>query len=203
MIATRLAAFLGALALASAIAQTPGPTRVRGTITGFDGNSVSVKSREGQDLKIELAPNATFAYAKKVNLEDIKPGTPLGTTVVQGPDGKFVARELHLFNPGRPIPNEGTRPADLEPNSMMTNATVSAVRATVQANTGTELTLTYKGGEQQVVVPPGIPIVTAVESDRSVVVPGEYAYISVTAGADGKLTATRMQVSKDGVRPPQ
>jgi hypothetical protein len=73
----------------------------------------------------------------------------------------------------------------------------------VQANSGTELTLSYKGGEQQVVIPPGIPIVTAVESDRSVVVPGEYAYISVTAGADGKLTATRLQVSRDGVRPPQ
>ena len=199
----RVAAFLSAFLLASAIAQSPGPTRVRGTITGLDGNTVSVKSREGQDLKIELAPNATFAYMKSVNLSDIKQGTPLGTTIVKGPDGKFVARELHLFNPGRPIPNEGTRPADLEPNSLMTNATVTAVRATVQSNTGTELTLSYKGGEQQVVIPAGIPIVTAVESDRSVVVAGEYAYISVTPGADAKLTATRLQVSKDGVKPPQ
>ncbi len=46
-------------------------------------------------------------------------------------------------------------------------------------------------------------MVTAVESDRSVIVVGEYAYISTTAGADGKLTATRLQVSRDGVRPPQ
>ncbi len=199
----RLAAFFSALLVASAAAQTPGPTRVRGTITGVDGNTVSVKSREGQDLKLELAPNATFAYMKSVSLSEIKQGTPLGTTVIQGPDGKFVARELHLFNPSRPIPNEGSRPADLEPNSLMTNATVTSVRARVDANTGTELTLTYKGGEQHVVIPPGIPIVTAVESDRSVVVAGEYAYIAATAGADGKLTATRLQVSKDGVRPPQ
>jgi hypothetical protein len=34
-------------------------------------------------------------------------------------------------------------------------------------------------------------------------VPGQYALIAVTSGADGKLTATRVQVTKDGVRPPQ
>jgi hypothetical protein len=195
----RIAALLGAFLLASAAAQSQAPSRVRGTITGLDGNTLSVKSREGQDLKIELAPNATFAYMKKVNLADIKPGTPLGTTAVKEADGKLVARELHLFNPDRPIPNEGHRPGE-EPNSTMTNATVAAM---VTANRGSELTLTYKGGEQRIVVPVGTPIVIAVESDRSVIVPGEYAYIAVTAGADGKLTATRLQVSRDGVRPPQ
>ena len=200
MSALRITVFLSALLLAGAAAQAQTPSRVRGTITALDGNVLSVKSREGQDLKIELAPNATFAYMKKMNLADIKPGTPLGATVVKGADGKFVAREVHLFNPGRPIPGEGSRPWDAGPDSMMTNATVSAM---AQANEGNELTLSYKGGEQQVIVPAGIPIVMAVESDRSAVVAGEYAYIAVTAGADGKLTATRLQVSKDGVRPPQ
>src|SRR5471032_2386710 len=83
----RIGIILGSLVLASAAAQTPGPTRVRGTITSLDGNVLSVKSREGQDLKIELAPNATFAYMKKVDLADIKPGTPLGTTAVKDKDG--------------------------------------------------------------------------------------------------------------------
>ncbi len=195
-----IAASVGAFLFASTFAQSPGPTRVRGTITAIDGNTLSVKSREGQDLKIDLAPNVTFAYMKKVELADIKPGTPLGTTAVKGNDGKLVARELHVFNPDRPIPNEGHRPWDLEPESTMTNAMVTAM---VQANTGRELTLTYKGGEQRVIVPAGTPIVMAVESDRSVVVPGQYAYIAITPGADGKLTATRLQVTKDGVRPPQ
>jgi hypothetical protein len=196
----RIAAFLSAFLLASAAAQSPAPSRVRGTITAVDGNTLSVKSREGQDLKIELAPNATFAYMKRVNPADIRLGTLLGTTAVKGADGKLVARELHVFNPDRPIPSEGHRPWDLEPESTMTNAMVTAM---VQANRGSELTLTYKGGEQQVLVPAGVPIVMAVETDRSVIVAGEYAYIAVTAGADGKLTATRLQVTKDGVRPPQ
>jgi hypothetical protein len=192
-------AFL-AILTAGMAAQAQAPSRVRGTITGLDGNLLSVKSREGADLKLDLAPNATFAYMKKVDLADIKPGTPLGTTAVKDAEGKLVARELHVFNPDRPIPGEGHRPWDLEPESTMTNAMVTAV---VQANRGNELTLSYKGGEQKVLVPAGIPIVMAVEGDRSLVVAGEYAYITVTAGADGKLTATRMQVSKDGVKPPQ
>ena len=196
----RIAAFLGAFLLASATAQSQGPSRVRGTITAIDGNTLSVKSREGQDVRIELAPNATFAYMKKVSFGDIKPGTPLGTSAVKGADNKLVAREVHVFNPDRPIPGEGHRPWDLEADSTMTNGRVTAV---APASRGSELTLSYPGGQQQVLVSPDIPIVMAVESDRSVIVPGEYAYIAVTAGADGKLTATRLQVSRDGVRPPQ
>ena len=110
MTAFRIAALADACFAVAAMAQSPAPTRVRGTITSLDGNVLSVKSREGQDLRIELAPNATFAYMKKVDLADIKPGTPLGTTAVRDKDGKLVARELHVFNPDRPIPNEGHRP---------------------------------------------------------------------------------------------
>jgi hypothetical protein len=82
----------------------------------------------------------------------------------------------------------------------MTNAMVSSM---VQANNGRELTLTYKGGSQQVVVPESVPIVMAVDTDRSVLKPGEYAFIAANVGADGKMTASRVQVSKDGVKPPQ
>jgi hypothetical protein len=204
MNAFRIGIILGSLVLASAAAQTPGPTRVRGTITSLDGNVLSVKSREGQDLKIDLAPNATFAYMKKMDLADIKPGTPLGTTAVKNKDGKLVARELHLFNPDKPIPAEGHRPWDLGPNSTMTNGSVTSMaNAKVEATNGREITLKYKDGEQQVLVPEGIPIVMAIDGDRSLVVPGATAYIAVNAGADGKLTATRLQLSKDGVKPPQ
>src|SRR5450631_291944 len=145
MSAFRIGIILGSLVLASAAAQTPGPTRVRGTITSLDGNVLSVKSREGQDLKIELAPNATFAYMKKMDLADIKPGTPLGTSAVKGKDGKLVARELHLFNPDKPIPNEGHRPWDLEPNSTMTNGSVTTLaNAKVETTNGRVITVKYK-----------------------------------------------------------
>ena len=196
----RIALIFGALALASAGADAQQAGRVRGTITAVDGNVLSVKSREGSDLKIALAPDATFAYMKKMSFADIKPGTPLGTTAVKGPDGKLVARELHLFPADKPIPNEGHRPWDLEPGSTMTNAAVTAM---VQATDGREITLSYKDGAQKVVVPDGVPIVMAVNGDRSLLVTGQYAVIAVNVGADGKMTATRIQITKDGIRPPQ
>jgi hypothetical protein len=195
-----IAALFAAVATSSIAADAQTATRVRGTITAVDGNIMSVKSRDGKDLKIELTKDTTFAYPKALKLADIKPGTPLGTAAVRGPDGKLVARELHVFPADRPVPNEGHRPWDLEPDSSMTNAMVSSM---VQANNGRELTLTYKGGSQQVLVPETAPIVMAVDADRSVLKPGEYAFIAANVGADGKMTATRVQVSKDGVKPPQ
>ena len=179
-------------------AQTP--ARVRGTITAIDGNVLMVKSREGKDLRIEIAPGATYSYMKRLSLDDVKPGTALGTSAVTGPEGKIVALELHLFAAGRPARNEGHRPWDLQPNSTMTNGTVSAVAV---AGKGRELTLAYKDGTQRVVVPAGIPIVTSQAGDRSLLVVGEYAFIAVTVAADGRMTAQRLQVGKDGVRPPQ
>src|SRR5258707_13591802 len=113
----RIAVLFSAFFLASSAADGQALGPVRGTITGIDGNMLSVKSREGQDLKIELAPNATFAYMKALKLSDIAPGTPLGTSAVKGPDGKIVARELHLFSKDRPIPSAGHRPWDLDPGS--------------------------------------------------------------------------------------
>ena len=188
------------LACVSAAAFAQAPARVRGTITAIEGNVLLVKSREGRDLRIELAPDATFSYMKKLSLADVKPGTPLGTAAITGPDGKLVALELHLFPVGRPVPAEGHRPWDLQPGSTMTNGMVTAM---VEAGNGRELTLSYKDGTQRVVVPANIPIVAAQAGDRSLLVVGEYAFISTTAGPDGRLIATRVQVTKDGVRPPQ
>jgi hypothetical protein len=189
----------GALSMAgvSACAQTTVP--VRGTIERLDGDMLSVKSRDGRDMTIELAKNASVAYMKGLKLADLKPGTGLGTAAVEGSDGKLVAREVFVFPPERGVPNEGHRPM-AEPNTTMTNATVSAL---VQSNSGRELTLTYKGGSTTVEVPENTPIVTAVAADRSYLRPGEYVNIRASMNNDGKLTASSVQVSKDGVRPPQ
>ena len=194
------AVLCGALILAAATANAQTPMRIRGTIAAVDGNTMLVKTREGREVKVEIDTATTFAYPKAVKLADIKAGTPMGTTTVPGPDGKLIAREVHVFPADRPIPNEGHRSWDLEPNSNMTNAAVSAVAT---AGNGRELTLKYKDGSQTVLVPEGTPVVMAVDGDRSLVKVGEYAYIQAAMNNDGKVVASRVQVSKDGVKPPQ
>jgi hypothetical protein len=188
------------LTLFAGAASAQDAVRLRGTITANDGKQLGVHTREGANVNVEMPEKMTVAYMKALRLEDVKPGTALGTSAVMGRDGKLIARELHLFSAERGIPNEGTRPWDLEPGSSMTNAMVSAV---AQASGGREITLTYKGGSQQVVVTPDVPVVTAVEGDRSLLKVGEYVLVAATRGADGRVVATRIQVSKDGVRPPQ
>jgi hypothetical protein len=195
----QLQIFLISMLLAGTVA-AQAPARVRGTITAIDGNVLSVKSREGRDLKIELAPDTGYSYMKRLSLADVKPGTPLGTSAITGPDGKLVALELHLFPVGRPVPGEGHRPWDLEPNSTMTNGMVTAV---AEAGNGRELTLSYKDGAQRVVVPANIPIVASQPGDRSLLVVGEYALFAIAPSTDGKQVATRVQITKDGVKPPQ
>jgi hypothetical protein len=188
------------LTLAATVAEAQMPLRVRGTITALAGNVLSVKTREGQDIKVELTDKAAVAAVQAVQLTDIKPGDGVGATTKPGPDGALTALEVHVFPAGMAVPNEGHRPWDLEPGSMMTNARVSAV---VKATKGRELTLSYKDGSQKIVVPEGTPVVTAVPADRSALKPGEYVFFGAQQADDGKVTPTgRIQVSKDGVRPP-
>jgi hypothetical protein len=79
-----------ALILVNAAALAQSNMRVRGTISSLDGDVLSVKSRDGKDLKLQLTPDAQVAVAKKLSLSDIKPGTYVGvTSVSQG--GKQVA----------------------------------------------------------------------------------------------------------------
>jgi hypothetical protein len=48
-----------------ALAQNPPanpPARIRGTVEKLDGQALAVKSREGQQVIVTLAPNVTVAY---------------------------------------------------------------------------------------------------------------------------------------------
>jgi hypothetical protein len=188
-----------ALALSIApVADAQTTQRVRGTITAFEGDVLSIKTREGTDIKVELTGKASVATAKALTLADLKQGDYVGATTKERADGVLVAVEVHTLP--RSV-GEGHRPWDLEPGTMMTNASIAAM---VQAAGGQQLTLQYKDGSKKILVPPGTPIATTTPADRTFLKPGEYVFMSVNVGTDGKLTSSaRIQVSRDGVRPPQ
>jgi len=189
----------GAFALVSAAASAQGRMFVRGTITSLDGDVLSVKSRDGKDLKINLSPKFGVRYAKALTLADIKSGDFIGPASRKRADGTLEAISVQVFTPDRrgQVP-EGHMPWDLEPGSLMTNATVAG---TVAASSGRDLTLEYKGGTQKVHVPQGAPIFTALPGDRSMLVRGAYVVIGAQVAPDGTLSAGGGTVSKDGVKP--
>ena len=188
----RLALLFLLLATTASFAQAP--TRVRGTITALDGDVLSVKSREGKDLRLHLASNVGVTTAKKSSLEDLK-GKYVGVTAVQK-DGKMTALEVHAIPPQA---KPGHFPWDLAPNSTMTNANLDGV---AQASGGNEITLNYQGGSQKVIVPPGTPIVAFDPGSRSDLKVGETIWTNARTEADGKIVVERLNVSKDGVKPP-
>ena len=188
-------------AFISTLAEAQTPMRIRGTITGLAGNALSVKSRDGKDLKINLADNLGVSATRAITMTDIKPGDYVGSAAIKRPDGTLVALEVHLFPAAlRGVVPEGHTPWDLEPGSTMTNATLAAV---VQAVGGREMTLEYKGGSQKILVPEGVPMATTLPGDRSLLVLGAYVFMVAQVAPDGKISTSRIQVSKDGVKPPQ
>jgi hypothetical protein len=189
----------GVLALVSIAASGQGPTRVRGTITGLEGNVLSVKTREGKDVKVHLADKFGVSAAKAITFAEIKPGDFVGPASRKRADGSLEAISVQLFPAAlRGVIKESHGPWDLEPGSFMTNSTVARI---TQVSKGRELTLEYPGGMQTVFVPEGVPMFTTVPGDRSLLVPGATIFSVALPGSDGQLTAARVTVSKDGVKP--
>jgi hypothetical protein len=190
-----LAALILALSVSAALAQTS--VRVRGTISALDGDVLTVKARDGRDLRLHLAPNTQVVTAKAATLADFQPGSYVGVTSVKGPDGRLVARRVHALGPQVP---SGHTAWDSIPGSLMTNANVTG---TAQVGGGSELTLKYKDGEQKILVTPQTEYFTFVPGSRADLRPGETIFSGARVGDDGKLGTQRVAVSKDGVKPPQ
>ena len=190
MIQFRTALSFCTLALISAVTLAQTDVRVRGTITAFDGKVFSVKSGDGRSVDIGLGEKTAIVFMQPIALADIKPGDFLGVTSMKRADGALTAFEVRRFP--KPL-NPGHRPFEGRDDQTMTNATVSAM---VQSAKGRELTLSYEGGSQKIVVPEGASISMLVPGDRSQLVPGAPVNLTAAPGSDGKMTAMRIQVGK-------
>jgi len=181
-------------------AQQPPTVRIRGTIEAVDGSQLTVKSREGTEMKVSVTDNAAVFGVAKTALSEIKPGSYIGVSAMPEPDGTQKALAVHIFPESQRGAAEGFRPWDLRPNSTMTNATVAE---TVAGTEGQNILVKYKDGEKKVVVPPDTPIVTFVAGDKSELKPGAKIIIfSAAKKEDGTLEAARVNVGRDGIMPP-
>ncbi len=180
-------------------AQAPQTVRVRGTVESLADNTLVVRAREGQSIPIRLADNWSISGIVNASLAEIKPGTFIGTAAMPQRDGGLRALEVLVFPEAMRGAGEGHYAWDLMPESTMTNATVSEA---VQAVEGHTLTLTYKGEQKKVVVPPNVPIVTFAPAQKTDVVVGAPVFISTQRQPDGSLTASRVTVGLNGVAPP-
>lgn len=174
--------------LASLIAEAQAPTRVRGTITGMDGKVLAVETSEGRTVSVEVVDDTQIVYTQPIKLSDIQAGDFLGVTSVKGDDGRLTAFEVRRFP--KPV-NPGHRSFNGRDDQTMTNASVSAV---VQSASGRELTVSYAGGTQRIVVPESAAVSTLVAGERGHLIPGAPVSLTAAPADGGGLLARRIQV---------
>ena len=193
-----VASWLAVLILSGgAFAQSPQSVNIRGTITSFDGRMIRVEARGAGPVEVELPDTVSVSGTKAFSLSDIKPGMVLGVTTIKRADGETVAIDVRPIPPTAPL---GLTPFDLAVGSTMTNAALEG--QAVLAN-GLELVLNYKSGVVKVLVPPGTPMSQSAPGSRADIKPGETIFIVARIGEADKLTAARVQVSTNGVKPTQ
>ena len=202
---SKFVSLIASLAIVSAVAaaasaQTPPTVRIRGTIEAVDGSILSIKSREGTDMKVRMTDNVAVFGVAKTELSEIKEGSYIGVTAVPEPDGVQKAVAVHIFPENQRGAAEGFRPWDQRPNSTMTNATVAQ---TVKGTDGQNILVKYKDGEKKVVVTPETQIVAFVTGDKTELKAGAKVIIfGATKRDDGTLEANRVGVGLNGITPP-
>jgi hypothetical protein len=193
-----LAAGLVLLAAFTLGAQAQPVQRVRGTVQSFDGSTLVVTDRGGQTVRLSYPENASVSEVVPIDRAALKQGAYIGTAALKDADGSLRALEVVVFPEAARGTAEGHGPWDLQPGSTMTNATIAQV---VTTSNGDRLELRYKDGEQAVVVPQGVPIVTFRPADRTLLVPGAKVVIFAREGPNG-LSAARILAGRDGFQPP-
>jgi hypothetical protein len=199
--------------------------RVRGTVTSIDATTLVVHTPDG-DQSIALTPTTHFLEVKKASLSNITPGSFIGTAT-KSVGSMMVALEVVVFPPSMKGIGEGhyawdqisdtTRGGASKTGSSMTNGSVAAVATpSVKVNSSMtngsvstmasaggaqQITVTYKGGKQTIIVPPTAPIVTFVPGEMSDVKAGQIVFVNgVTDGQT--VTANAVAVGVDGATPP-
>ena len=189
---------LGAVLLGG-VAHAAPPPRTRGTIEAVSGDTLDLMTRAGQKVEMRMTADTKVLSVTKAGIGDIKPDSYVGVTAAPQADGTLKAMEVHVFAPSLRGVGDGHYPWDIGgPTSTMTNGAVGAVAGT----SGRTITVQYKGGEKEILVPEDVPIVAVAPGDKALVKPGAKVIALATKGADGALTANAVMVGEDGTAPP-
>ena len=169
---------------------------IRGKVSAVRGQDLIVATPNGE-VKAALTDQTVVRAEQAIKFSEIVSGMYLGTTATKQADGNFLATEVHVFSEDQRGTGEGHRPLGSAPQSgaTMTNANVERVEdVAVQSIKGRLMTLTYKGGEVKVLVPPDVPVVNRIVTDRSALKPGAEVSVQGTRNADGALAASQITI---------
>jgi hypothetical protein len=221
-----LAIAASALVPFAAFAATGTSEHVRGTIESATANSVTLDTYANKPVTLALTGDTKYLKVEKSNLNKVEKGSFIGTAT-KDIGGTQVALEVVIFPPSMRGTGEGhyawdkipdtTLSGGAQTSSSMTNGNVSVVSTSVPKVNSTmtngdvaasrsqggvtHLVVTYKGGQEDVLVPPTAPIVTYRPGTEALVAKGSDVFVKATQTGSG-LVANTVAVGVDGVRPP-
>ena len=213
-----LSVLAAALVLASGMAgaQPAQPARIPGDLIAIKGGTVTIKSAAGETLEMALAEPLRVLAVSQTDFSAIKPGSFVAVTALPQADGTLLASRINIFPESMRGVGEGHRPMAALPGNTMTNATVATVAGSPAGNTMTNATVThvadatqvrhltvqYPGGNKQVLVPAGLPIMQLEAVTRSKLVPGAHLIVTATRLDGAGWIANSITMGKDGSVPP-
>ncbi len=184
-------ALLAGLLLASSPAWAQGTAvNLFGTVAHIDAGSIAVKNEDGATESFKLAPGLLVVQNKPATLADIKPGDYVASAAVHGVDGKLHSTELRIFPAAMRGVGEGQRPMNDARAQTMTNATVSGAAV---VNGSNDIKVTFAGGESELVLDPGIPVLRLEPAERAQVIEGARVRVQGVRDANG-ATISRITI---------
>ena len=184
--------------------------RIKARILSFDGKVMTVTSgTAGQSLSIGLIPSTHLMYEEKQDLAAIKPGDYAGATLAKA-GAKWQAAEIHLLPSTLQGVGEGLYPRPSAPEQRI-------VTGAVNSNEGGVITIAFRGsvgsdgptctgraprqggckGEVSFAADPKTAVVAIRQGDKSILVPGKVAAISVVSGPDGHLVTPGLTIENE------
>ena len=152
----------------------PQMTRIEGKVAAISASQIVLTKDDGTTATIPLLPNWAVMVSKPISVDQIQPGSYLGTTNYAKPDGTGTSLEVHAFPPGLKGPGVDFV-MDAKAGTTMTNGVVGTV---VKSSAGRVLTVDYGHGVRTITVPPGVPIVMNAPGDRSTIAVGEAVMVA-------------------------
>jgi hypothetical protein len=189
--------------------------KIAGDVVRYNAGSLEIRTASNTQQTVDVSDRTRLSVRAPSDISQVQPGRFVGVTAAPGGGGLLVASEIHIFPESMRGTGEGHRP--MTGANTMTNATVSnlsreraspgsmtnaTVGAVAKANDELKLTLTYKGGEQVIVVPQGTPVMTTDVGNLSMLVPGAHVIVYAATNPEGRLAAERISIGKDGCVPP-
>lgn len=205
----------------------PAHERLRGTVTAVSANELTVRTATG-DVSMSLDGDTKYLTVGRSNLNQITTDSYVGVATKSLGD-KQVALDVLIFplsmkgaakgHFGWDWLSDTTRAGGVHTASSMTNGSVATATqgasaavtnstmtngsvATVSEHGGArQLTVTYKGGEQTILVPPTAPVVKLQPGAASGIKPGDAVFVNAVADG-GKTIAGLIIIGTDGAAPP-